>query len=343
MEIQAQNAPQARPKVKAIALMSGGLDSTLAAKVIQDQGVEVIGLHLLSPFGCREDVQKGADALGIKLVLKEKGAAYLDLVKNPRFGYGKNLNPCIDCRIFMFQLADIIRQEEGAEFIVTGEVLGQRPMSQQRHSMEKIDKHSPLEGLIVRPLSAHCFSPSIPEQKGWVDRDALFRISGRGRRPQLELAEKLGLSDYSAPGGGCLLTESAFSNRLKDLFEHPTHTTDAERLTQSEMLRLGRHFRLNDQLKVIIGRDQGENIELGKLWAKSGGAFITPGNFEGPVAVSFGKAEQSDLELIGQILARYGKSQALAEKQIRFQLGETRKEFTVKDPVTDSYLETVRL
>lgn len=342
MENQAHIAPP-KPRVKAIALMSGGLDSTLAAKVVQDQGVEVIGLHLLSPFGCREDVQKGADALGIKLVFKEKGAAYLDLVANPRFGYGKNLNPCIDCRIFMFQLADVVRQEEGADFIVTGEVLGQRPMSQQRHSMEKIDKHSPLDGLVVRPLSAHCFSPTIPEQKGWLDRELLFRISGRGRRPQLELAEKLGLSDYSAPGGGCLLTETAFSSRLKDFFDHPTHQSETERLTQSEMLRLGRHFRLNDRLKVIIGRDQGENIELGKLWQKSGGAFITPGNFDGPVAVSFGETSPTDLELIGKILTRYGKSQNVEEKQIRFQLGDQRMEFTVKEPVTDSYLETVRL
>jgi len=334
--------PTPSTPIKAIALMSGGLDSTLAAKVIKDQGIEVVGLHLLSPFGCRENVQKNADALGIELIFKEKGAAYLDLVANPRFGYGKNMNPCIDCRVFMFQLADVLRQEIGAEFIVTGEVLGQRPMSQQRASMEKIDRNSPLEGLIVRPLSAHSLAPSIPEQKGWIDRKALFRITGRSRKMQMDLAEKLGLSDYSAPGGGCLLTETAFSSRLKDFFQHPIHRSESERLAQSEMLRLGRHFRLNEKLKVIIGRDQKENLELHRLWPKSGGTYITPGNFDGPIAVSFGEAAQSDFETIGKILARYGKSQGLDQKQIKIH-SEVPNEFSVQEPITDTYLESVRL
>ncbi len=330
-------------QTKAIALMSGGLDSTLAAKVVRDQGVEVVGLHLVSPFGCREEVKKSADAIGIRLLFKEKGAAYLDLVENPRFGYGKNLNPCIDCRIFMFQLADVVRQEEKADFIVTGEVLGQRPMSQQRHSMELIDRNSPTTGIILRPLSAQCFPPTIPEEKGWVNRDELFKISGRGRRPQMELAETLGLKDYSAPGGGCLLTETAFSSRLKDFFDHPTHQDETERLTQSEMLRLGRHFRLHPNLKVIIGRNQEENMALEKLWPKSGGTFLSPFNFDGPVAVSFGEASQVDFEQIGKIIARYGKSQSLAEKKIQLKCGSENTNFHVLEPVTDAYLESVRL
>jgi tRNA-uridine 2-sulfurtransferase len=294
---------------KAIALMSGGLDSTLAAKVVADQGVEVIGLHLVSPFGCRSAVQKNADIIGVPVLFKEKGEAYLDLVKNPRYGYGANMNPCIDCRIFMFQLADIVRQDENADFIVTGEVLGQRPMSQVRRSMELIDSQSPVEGLVVRPLSAHLMEKTIPEEKGWVRREKMYRIFGRGRRAQIDLAKELGIEDYEAPAGGCLLTESNFSGRLKDFFAHETDT-GPKRMAHSALLRLGRHFRFHERLKVIVGRNESENYEIAALWADSGGTFFEPSGFSGPVTLALGEVTPEERVQIGALMVRYGKGSA---------------------------------
>ena len=330
-------------KPKAIALMSGGLDSTLAAKVVRDQGVEVIGLHLLSPFGCREDVEKSANAAGVPLHFKEKGEAYLDLVQNPRYGYGKNMNPCIDCRIFMFQLADVVRQDERADFIVTGEVLGQRPMSQQRNSMELIDRQSPVDRLVLRPLSAHCLAPTIPEENRWIDREKLFQISGRSRKEQMALAEQFGIKDYSSPGGGCLLTESAFSARLRDFFDHKTHQSSEDRLAQSELLGLGRHFRISDQAKVIVGRDEKENEKMNRLWSKARGTHFTPDNFDGPSAILIGKHGSTEQEIIGAMIARYGKGKELATRIIRYEGVETSGTFVAGQPIEEERLNQLRL
>ena len=330
-------------KPKAIALMSGGLDSTLAARVVRDQGVEVIGLHLLSPFGCREDIEKSASAAGVPLRFKEKGEAYLDLVQNPRYGYGKNMNPCIDCRIFMFQLADVVRQDEGADFIVTGEVLGQRPMSQNRTSMDLIDRQSPVERLVLRPLSAHCMAPTIPEENGWINRESLFQISGRSRKDQIALAEKLGIKDYSAPGGGCLLTESAFSTRLRDFFDHKAHHTTEERLAQSELLGLGRHFRVSEKAKVIVGRDEKENEKMDRLWRKAHGTHFFPDNFDGPSVILIGDHGPSEEELIGAMIARYGKGKELDSRIIRYEGAETTGTFIAGQPIAEERLNQLRL
>ncbi len=291
---------------KAIALMSGGLDSTLAAKIVADQGVEVVGLHLVSPLGCRESVQKNADAAGVRVLFRDKGEAYLDLVKNPRFGYGSQMNPCIDCRIFMFQLADVVRQDEGADFIVTGEVVGQRPMSQVRRSLDLIDRNLPFEGLVLRPLSAKYLTKTIPEEKGWVNREQMYRIGGRSRGAQFAIAKKLGITDYEAPGGGCLLTEGSFTGRLKDFFKHDTETGPV-RLAQTALLRLGRHFRFSEALKVIVGRNEVENYEMEALWPKTGGTFFLPRGFSGPMSLAIGPVTAEDRAEIGRLIVRYSK------------------------------------
>jgi tRNA-uridine 2-sulfurtransferase len=325
---------------KAIALMSGGLDSTLAAKVVADQGVEVLGLHLVSPLGCRNSVQKNADAVGVKLLFKEKGEAYLDLVKNPRFGYGSQMNPCLDCRIFMFQLADVVRQEEGADFIVTGEVVGQRPMSQQRRSMNLIDNNSPVDGLVLRPLSAHLMPMTIPEKQGWVDRTKLFHISGRGRKAQFELAAALGITDYEAPSGGCLLTEGSFTPRLKDFFAHD-EGRGPTRVAQSALLRLGRHFRFSDKLKVIVGRNEGENLEIEALWEPSGGTLFAPQGFSGPALLALGPIDETDREAIGSLIVRYGKG--AAPFRIEERRAETRDIFEVSEAMKEERVEEMRI
>jgi tRNA U34 2-thiouridine synthase MnmA/TrmU len=328
------------PTRKAIALLSGGLDSALAARIVKDQGIEVVGLHLLSPFGCIEEVEKVAEELGIRLLMRDKGEAYLDLVQNPTFGYGKAINPCIDCRIYMFEIGERVMREEKAAFLVTGEVLGQRPMSQQKHSMDIIDKKSPVDRLVLRPLSAHRLAPTIPEEEGWVDREKLLGIWGRGRKDQLALAKEFGLTQHKSPGGGCLLTEQAFGKRLRDFFDNPTYRTSQERMAQSQMLRYGRHFRIADGIKIIVGRNQQENENLEKLWPQAGGTLFRPENFDGPSVIAFGDVRPYR-QPIGAVIARYGKGAAGKTVFV-----DDRKEtavFPVEQSVSEAELEQMRI
>ncbi len=330
---------------KAIALLSGGLDSMLAAKIVKDAGIEVLGLHLFSPFGCRDEVQKAAKALDIKLLVKDKGEAYLELVGNPKYGYGKAMNPCIDCRIYMFQMAEVVMEQEGAEFIVTGEVLGQRPMSQQRTSMELIDRKSGIEDRILRPLSAHHFEPTLPEREGWIKREDLFAISGRQRKEQLALVEKYGITEYSAPGGGCLLTETSFAGRLKDFYKHEHHTNSDERRVHSELLRFGRHFRISDKTKVIVARDEKENEELESRWTQANAAFFFPVAHNGPSAVLLGDCGEPEKNLVGELIARYskGKGKEGNETEIRFESKGGSGTYLAARPISDERLEEYRL
>jgi tRNA-uridine 2-sulfurtransferase len=329
-------------KPKAIALLSGGLDSLLAAKIVQAEGVEIIGLHLLSPFGCREDVQKTADSLGIRLIIREKGEPYLDMVKNPKYGIGRSVNPCIDCRIFMFDIAEKVRREEGADFIITGEVLGQRPMSQQRVSMDLIDRKSGMEDSILRPLSARLFPPTHPERVGWVNRERLHAISGRSRKEQFALIENYGVSNFSAPGGGCLLTELAFAPKLRDFYKNEHYENSTERLAQSELLRYGRHFRPNGDFKFIVSRDEKENALLEEKWRNANGTFFYPDSFLGPNAVALGKMTESARHLIGEVIVRYGKCKEKPGR-IAYQSMLESGTYEVQAPISEERLGALRL
>ena len=322
--------------------MSGGLDSTLAARLVLNQGVEVVGLYLYSPFGCRSQVEKMARLLGMRLIVKDKGEAFIDLLKNPRFGYGKNLNPCVDCRIYMFQLADVIRQEEKADFIVTGEVVGQRPMSQTLHSIAMIDHHGPLKDLVLRPLSAKNLAPTLPEREGWVHRQALLGITGRSRKEQLRMAEEYGIDDFEDPGGGCLLTQPSFKGRLQDFLDHDAPSEGVQRLHKGELLKLGRHFRLSPKAKVVVGRNEIENDELSELWQKAGGEFYEPINFKGPAAVGLGNFDGTEKKTVGRILARYGKGEETV-KEIRLRSFASDTTIVINQPILDTELEALRL
>ncbi len=204
---------------KAIGLLSGGLDSTLAVKIIIEQGIEVIALNFMSPFcactaksaGCKSEAMKVSKAFGIQIKPVFLGEEYLEMIKNPKHGYGRALNPCVDCRIMMFKKAGQFMKESGASFVFTGEVLGQRPMSQRKDTMRIIEKESGLEGLIVRPLCARLLPETIPEKEGIVDRNQLLRIQGRSRKEQIKMAENLQIQDYPCSAGGCLLTEKGFA------------------------------------------------------------------------------------------------------------------------------------
>jgi len=290
--------------VRALGLLSGGLDSALAARLLIDQGIEVIGLHLESPTACRSDVREVASDLGIRLITRAKGEPYLDLLRQPRFGYGRNMNPCVDCRVFMFQLAQPIMEECGARFLFTGEVMGQRPMSQTRERFLLIDREAGLSGWIVRPLSARVLPETEPERLGFVDRGKLLGIYGRTRTTQLELAERLGLKHYQSPGGGCLLTDPIFAVKLRDLLDHdPARETS---LDDVALLRLGRHVRIHDALKIVLGRDASENAAL-RNFENPVRRIVEPASFSGPSALVCGAFSEPALAETARLIVRYSR------------------------------------
>ena len=251
--------------MKAIGLLSGGLDSTLAVRVMLEQGIEVVAVKFTSPFcqcdsgGCCHAAEQ-ARRMGVPLKVFAKGDDYLDVVRHPRHGWGSGMNPCIDCRIFMLLKTKTYMEEIGAAFLFTGEVLGQRPMSQHRRALTLIERESGLEGRIVRPLSAHHLPPTEAESQGWISRGRLLAIQGRSRKPQIALAEGYGISDYPCPAGGCLLTDERFADKLRDLFEHQEHVA----MQDIRLLKVGRHFR-SGMNKIVCGRNAAENSTLRTL------------------------------------------------------------------------------
>jgi tRNA U34 2-thiouridine synthase MnmA/TrmU len=272
--------------MRAIGLLSGGLDSQLAIRLMLEQGIEMVAVHFrtifctCTPKGCgKSTASQVADELGIPFVEFNNTKEFLDIVKNPPHGYGSGMNPCIDCRLLMFKKAKEYMEEIGAGFIVTGEVLGQRPMSQHKSAMELIERESGLFGLVVRPLSAQILSPTIPEQKGWIDRDKLLAHSGRSRKLQMGLAEKFGMRDYQCAAGGCLLTDPGFSKRIKEGFQH-----GEDSINDVQLLKVGRHFRLLDKVRLVVGRNEIENKRIINL-ARNGDILIEPVDVPGPTSL----------------------------------------------------------
>jgi len=293
---------------KAVALISGGLDSVLASKVIMEQDFDIVGLYFTSAFSKsygeehKTHAVQVSRAIGIDLRIMDMGQNYIDMVRKPAHGYGKNLNPCIDCKIFMIKNAKAVMRELDAPFIVTGEVLGQRPMSQRRDNFHVIERDSDMREMILRPLSAKLLPPTKAEQDGQVDREKLLGISGRSRAVQLQLAERYRISGYSAPAGGCLLTDKNFSEKLRDLFQdnHSVNSNDVKLLT------IGRHFRINAGVKIVVGRDNQENKMLMSL-APNGYHLFMPHGFQGPVALLNGEPTQDLKQTVGRLIITYSK------------------------------------
>lgn len=297
--------------MKALVLFSGGLDSILAAAVLKNLGIEVTALNFATPFTGRTRGRKGAlpardsaARLGVEYLEIFKGEEYLDMVRNPDFGYGKNVNPCIDCKIFFIKKAGEMLDGLGASFLATGEVLGQRPMSQNRPSLGAIAARSGYADLLLRPLSAKLLPETLPERRGWVDREKLFDFRGRSRAPQIALAEELGIEDYPNASGGCLLTDREFSRKITDLINHGSLTVN-----DVELLKFGRHFRLSPEFKLIVGRDEGDNIELEGMAGAGDYIFKTSG-CAGPVGLGRGVLTGDSRLLSCRIMARYASCEA---------------------------------
>lgn len=285
-------------KVRSLNLLSGGLDSILSVKVLMEQGIEVTGITFTSPFFGSANAQKGAAQLGIKLLVVDITDDHLKLVKNPPHGYGKCMNPCIDCHALMVQKACEIAKRDGYDVIATGEVLGERPMSQNRQALDVVARESGGKDVLLRPLSAKNLPPTRPEIDGLVDREKLFGFKGRSRKPQMALAEKYGIKSYMQPAGGCLLTDPSFSTRLRDLF-----STDKDASVEDiKLLKLGRHFRLGSGAKVIVGRNKMENEKLDE---NSNTVVIEPSVTPGPTVLLIGSQTTEDIELAAKMCASF--------------------------------------
>jgi tRNA-specific 2-thiouridylase len=246
---------------RAIGLISGGLDSILAARIMLEQGVEVIGVAFTTPFFGSHGAEQAAQAAGIPLRILDITETHLKMLRSPKHGYGGNMNPCIDCHALMLSEAGRVMEREGGAFLFTGEVLGQRPMSQNKAALRIVERESGYEGRVLRPLSAKLLEETIPEQEGKVDRERLLAISGRSRKQQLELARHYHITEYLTPAGGCLLTDPLFSRRLRDLFDHQ----DPVQIRDIELLKIGRHLRFSPAVKVVVGRNARDNERISQL------------------------------------------------------------------------------
>lgn len=295
-------------QMNVVSLISGGLDSVLAAKVVMEQGFHVIGLYFTSAFsksfGNEHETHAArvSKAIGIDLRVINMGQDYVDLIRNPIHGYGKNANPCIDCKISMLKKAKEVMQEVDAPFVVTGDVLGQRPMSQRRDTLHVIERDAGMRGMVLRPLSATLLPPTKAEHQGIINREKFLGISGRSRTVQLQLAERYGIRGFSTPAGGCLLTDKNFSEKLRDLFADQLAVTPAD----IRLLAVGRHFRIDTGVKIVLGRDKKENGVLMSL-ASDGYHLFVPHGFPGPVALLSGNPTQELKQTVGRLIITYSK------------------------------------
>ncbi len=284
----------------------------LAAELIRAQGIDVLALFFETPFFTSDRAFASARSIDLPFKVVDITTRHLEVVKDPKHGYGGNMNPCIDCHALMFRIAGEMLESEGARFIFSGEVMGQRPMSQNKKALALVAKESGLNGLLLRPLSAKCLPPTIPEKEGWVIRENLKGFQGRSRKPQMKMASDLKMNDYPSPAGGCLLTEKGFSRRLRDLL-----TSKADVIVnQLESLKLGRHFRLNDHVKIVVGRNKRENEKLKKLAVKED-IILNTVSVPGPAVLMSGDSLTETIEQAVQITLSYSDAQKGEIQEVR--------------------------
>ena len=328
----------------AIALLSG-LDSTLAILLMLKQGIRVNAIKFMTPFESYDPGRLAgeknpfhvAEKFGFNIEVIHLAEKFLEIVINPPHGYGKNMNPCIDCRILMLKEAKRIMKRTEADFLITGEVLGQRPMSQKRDMLYHIDKEADVSGYVVRPLSAKLLRITQPEMKGTVNREMLYGISGRSRKPQMALAKELGLAEYPAPAGGCLLTEPNYANRLQNLL----HYDHAPEMKDIELLKIGRHFRLSPSSKIIVGRDDGENEVIESLMTDLDCILRVEGHGS-PATLVTGDVTDEIVKVAASICARYSDAKGLHKVEVKASRGRDIFNLTVS-PAGNDLLETFRI
>ncbi|MCW4054811.1 MAG: hypothetical protein NWE84_07845 [Candidatus Bathyarchaeota archaeon] len=315
--------------MKALGLLSGGLDSTLAVKIVLERGIDVEALNFVTPFClCRKGgcgAAEAAKTFNIPLKIIRGGTDYLRVIRKPKFGYGKNMNPCVDCRIFMLKKAKKYAKSIGAKFIFTGEVLGQRPMSQHRAALSIIERESGLEGKILRPLSAKLLPKTKAEEMGLIDKEQMMNISGRSRKRQIELTKRFNIAKYPCAGGGCLLTEKEFATKLKDLFEHKKRVT----VRDVRLLKIGRHFRYGKN-KIVVGRNETENGALLRIKQKTEIYFEVP-NCGSPSTLLQGPKTKKAIAIAAALTAFYSDNKS---REVRVNFGKDRldKEILVSVP-----------
>lgn len=332
--------------MKAIIMLSGGLDSRLAMKMMLDQGIELHAYNHTTAFctctsrkSCKHEAVKAAEEFDIPLEVVNVTQKFLRVIESPEHGYGSGVNPCLDCRIMLFRGARELMEKIGARFVVTGEVLGERPMSQRREAMDLIEREAGLEGKVVRPLCAQAMDPTIPEEKGWVDRKKMKRITGRRRVPQMELAEEIGIGDYPCPAGGCRLTDPGYAARMEDLLEYaaPLSVNDVQ------LLKFGRHFRLADDVKVIVGRDEEENKCVDHL-ARDEDYRVELAETTGPLTLVRGRPCPKQLQLAGAITVRYSSCRDEERVPVVWcPFSEEKSHSATVRPVSDTKLESLRI
>ena len=323
---------------RAIGLISGGLDSMLSVALLREQGVDVTGVSFTTPFFSSKAAEAASRQLGFPLLIRDITDPHMEVVKNPLSGYGANMNPCIDCHTLMVREAGRIMEQKAMDFIFTGEVLGERPMSQNRRSLNRVANLSGFKGLVLRPLSALLLDETIPEKEGKVARERLLDIQGRSRKPQFALAEKYGIEEFPTPAGGCLLTDPSFSRRLKDLLEKGP---EGERRFV-EMLKKGRHFRLAPGVKAVVGRNEGENLDLVKLLGRED-SLLEAKDVSGPLVVVTGMAGEEEIVAAARLCVRYGAGRSSPEPVAVIWKCREREETLFVKPLEEERVEHLRL
>ena len=318
-------------RVRALSLMSGGLDSMLAARVLLDQGIEVKGITFVTPFFGPEGAQRAAGQLRIVLLVMDIGADHLEMLKSPQYGYGSQMNPCIDCHALMLKRAGRIMDEEGFDLLSTGEVLGQRPMSQRKDALRAVEKLSGYGGYILRPLSAKLLPETIPEREGKVDRQRLLDIRGRSRKRQMALAAHYSLKEYPSPGGGCMLTKAGFADRLRELLA----TQKDVGLKEVELLKWGRQLRLPGGKRLVVGRVHGDNLKLQEL-AREEDLLLRVKGVPGPTGLIAALAEEQEVELAANVVAAYSDAESGKEVVVEVS-GKEDRTITVNTPPKEEF------
>lgn len=328
-----------------IALFSGGLDSALAVLLMLRQDIEVTALTFMTHFGCDlgdrsscgSNPYPAAEKYGFNVKLMHLGQKFVDIIENPKYGYGKNMNPCTDCRILMLEEAKHLMEMVNADFIITGEVMGQRPMSQVKHKLNLVENVTGLKGKLLRPLSAKLLKPTDAELNGMIDREQLEGISGRGRYRQIELAKEFGLDDYPNPASGCLLTDENYSIRLRDLLKHSGRLT----FDDLNLLRIGRHFRLDSNTKVIVGRDEKENDKL-EAYKKPHYGHVEALGIGSPVSLVIGDCSDENLKKAAMITARFTSARKKPEVEVTLVSKESQPSILVP-PAKDEDLQFIQI